>query len=245
MGAGKMTNYRAWILTLVFVALAVPAAAARNPDRIAITPASANAVIILKAELLPIPPSYRTSYRINLKRYDPAAQRMLGGPFAGATFAATRSSFVDGYLILEVQAGTYAFQDMSRQDFWALCFNDGSLQFTVRPGEVLYLGEMNVRRHVAELQQLAVLTGRLSSRNNQPVHFFDGVTPPDFGPIDAASLAAVAAVVRARMPRTTVAPTAVEFAPARFGTGRDLFGLQRICGGYYQGEADRNDQSRR
>jgi hypothetical protein len=63
------------------------------------------------------------------------------------------------------------------------------------------------------------------------------VTPPTLAPIDEAQLAAVAAMVKTRMPKTTAAPRAVQFAPARFGTGHDLFGMRRICGGYYQGKA--------
>lgn len=223
-------------LMLLFVAAAL-SVAARNPDSIAITPQSPHALIVLKAELLPIPPSFRTSYRISLKRYDPAQQQMLGGPFAGAMFAATRGNFIDGYLVLEVDPGTYAFQDFSQQDFWALCFNDGSLQFTVGAGEVVYLGEMDVARHAEELQRMAVMSGRTSLRSGRVAHFFDGVTPPAFLPTDADDLAAAAAMVRTRMPRTTVAPRAVQFSPARFGTGHDLFGTGRICGGYYQGRA--------
>jgi hypothetical protein len=232
-----MTNVRSAALALLLILLTAVPALARNPDRIAITPQSPKAAIILKAELLPIPPTYRTSYRINLKRYDPEEQRMLGGPFAGATFAATRGSVVDGYMILQVEPGTYAFQDLSRQDYWALCFNDGSLRFTVGAGEVVYLGEMDVRMHVAELETMAMTSGRTSVRNGQVAHFFDGVTPPAFKPVDAEELAAAAAMAQSRMPRTTVAPRAVEFTPARFGTGRDLFGINRICGGYYQRRA--------
>jgi hypothetical protein len=233
-----MTIIRRLGLALLLAMLAAVPAAPRETGQIAITPSSSNAAIILKAELLPIPPTYRTSYRIGLQSYDPAEQRMLGGPFGGhAMFAATRDAFVDGYLVLEVQPGTYAFRDLSRQDFWALCFNDGSLQFTVRPGQVLYLGEMDVRMHVTELERMTVMSGRTSTRNNSPVHFFDGVTPPALAPVDQAGLAAVSAMMRTRMPRTTVAPTAATFTPARFGTGSDLFGLRRICGGYYQGRA--------
>ena len=233
-----MMKMRGWGLFLLVAALVAAPVAAKEAGQIAITPQSANAAIILKAELLPIPPSYRTSYRIGLQTYDPAAQRMTGGPFGGqATFAATRNSVVDGYMVLELRPGTYAFRDLSRQDFWALCFNDGSLQFTVRPGEVVYLGEIDARRHVAELQRMAAMAGRTSTRGNQAVHFFDGVTPPAIAPVDEAGLAAVAAMVRTRMPRTTVAPRAAQFSPARFGTGSDLFGLSRICGGYHQRRA--------
>ena len=214
------------------------AALAKKPAEIAITPASPDAVLILKAESLPVPPGHKTSYWVALHTYDPAEQKMTGGPFAGyATFAARPKDFVDGYLIISVKPGTYAFQDVVVQDWWAVCFNGGSLQFTVKPGEVVYLGEMDVRRHVREIETLAVTTGRTTSRNSDPIHFFDNVTPPTFAPIDDAQMAAVTAMVKTRMPLTTVAPRAVQFAPARFGTGHDLFGMRRICGGYYQGKA--------
>jgi hypothetical protein len=227
-------------LTLMLLALPLVAAPARagKPAEIAITPASPGAVLILKAPNLPPPPTFRTAYRLSLQTYDPAGQKMVGGPFGGsALFQARPKDFVDGYLILEVKPGTYAFQSFSQQDYWALCFNGGSLQFTVRAGEVLYLGDFDAARHAMELQTLAVTTGRVSTRGSNAVHFFDTVTPPLFAPTDEAELARVAAMVKARMPKTNVAPKAAAFSPARFGTGRDLFGLQRICGGYYQGKA--------
>ena len=226
------------VAAFAFASLSTGAALAKKPAEIAITPTSPDAVLILKAESLPVPPGHRTSYWVALHTYDPAEQKMLGGPFAGyATFAARPKDFVDGYLVINVKPGTYAFQDVVVQDWWAVCFNGGSLQFTVKPGEVVYLGEMDVRRHVREIEMLAVTTGRTTSRNSDPIHFFDNVTPPTFAPIDDAQMAAVAAMVKTQMPKTTVAPRPVQFAPARFGTGHDLFGMRRICGGYYQGKA--------
>jgi hypothetical protein len=234
IGRNSLAALAAFVIALLFTGPAL----AKKPGEIAITPASPDAVLILKAESLPVPPGHKTSYWVALHTYDPAGEKMAGGPFAGyATFAARPKDFVDGYLVISVKPGTYAFQDVVVQDFWAVCFNGGSLQFTVKPGEVVYLGEMDVRRHVREIEALAVASGRTSTRNNNPIHFFDTVTPPTFAPIDDAQLGAVAAMVRTRMPLTTVAPRAVQFAPARFGTGRDLFGMQRLCGGYYQGKA--------
>ena len=141
-----------------------------------------------------------------------------------------------GFRAIILQGRAAADRDLSRQDYWALCFNDNSLQFTVRPGEIVYLGEIDARSHVAELERMAVMSGRTSTRS-QVVHFFDGVSPPAFKPVDEAGLEAVTAMVRTRMSRTTVTPRAAEFAPARFGTGRDLFGTSRLCGGYYAGRA--------
>lgn len=230
------------IFTTAFAgALALAAAgpaAAKDVSKFAITPGAAEALIIVKAEDLPRPPGYKTSWRMGLQSHDSGEQKLQGGPWGGTeTIAGRPKSFVDGYLVEIVKPGTYAFRDFSRQDFWALCFNGGSLRFTVKPGEVLYLGELDVRGHVIELERLAITSGRTTSRNSEPVHFFDTVSPPRFAPVSESDLAAVAAMVKARMPKTTVAPKAATFQPARFGTGSDLFGLKRICGGYHQKKA--------
>jgi hypothetical protein len=84
---------------------------------------------------------------------------------------------------------------------------------------------------------MAIASGRLSLRQGSLAHFFDGVTPPRLTPGSEADLPQVLAVMRATMPKTTAVPTLATFEPARFGTGRDLFGTQRICGGYYTGKA--------
>jgi hypothetical protein len=213
-------------------------AAAKDVASLAITPGSAEALLIVKAADVPRPPGYKTSWRMGVQSYDPAEQKLQGGPFGGgATIAGRPKSFVDGYLVETIKPGTYVFRDFSRQDYWSLCFNGGSLRFTVGPGEVLYLGEFDVVKHVVELERLAVTTGRVTARSGEPVQFFDTVTPPAFAPADEAGLAAVAAMVKARMPKTSVAPKAAQFAPARFGTGKDLFGISRICGGYYAKKA--------
>jgi hypothetical protein len=111
------------------------------------------------------------------------------------------------------------------------------VQFTIAPGQVQYLGELDAVSHVRELQRKAVNSGRLISSNSEAVHFFDEITPPMLRPVGEADLAAVRQMMRARMPKTAVEPVATQFTPARFGTGSDLFGLNRVCGGYYTGSA--------
>jgi hypothetical protein len=171
---------------------------------------------------------------LGLSGYDPVEQNMKGG---GASIQAKQKLFYDGYLVTDIKPGTYVFRDMSRQDRWALCFHDNSLQFTVKAGEALYLGEFESQKYIEELETVAITTGRVVSQNSAAVHFFDNITPPSFGTVSAADLTAVAAMMKARMPKTTVAPKAPTYSPARFGTGNDLFGLNRVCGGYYTKKA--------
>jgi hypothetical protein len=221
------------LAALVFLAAAEPAAA-KEVEKIEIRADSADALLVFKANPVPVPSGYKTAWRMPIQGYDPVENKMVGGL---EILAGRPKSFVDGFLVERVKPGTYAFQSFSRQDYWALCFNGDSLQFTVKPGEVLYLGEFDAASHVMELERLTVATGRTTSRNSEPIHFFDTVSPPAFAPIDEAGLAAAAAMIKARMPGTNVAPKPASFSKARFGTGKDLFGLRRICGGYYQKKA--------
>jgi hypothetical protein len=234
-----MKRFHAAAIVAATLAAALPAApaTAAKPAEIAVTPQSADAAIILKAPMLGVAPGLKTAYRLYLHTYDPHEQKMVGGAFGGgAVFEAKPKNFADGYLVVAVKPGTYAFQSFYQQDYWGLCFNGGSLAFTVKPGEVLYLGAFDALKYAAELQGLAISNHQTSTRG-QAVEYFDTVTPPALSAVDDADLAAVAAMMRSRMPNTTVAPRAALLSPARFGTGRDLFGLSRICGGYYQGKA--------
>lgn len=209
---------------------------AQDTAKIAVTAVSKDALLIIKAPALKPAPSFKSAYKLGLSVYDPENQSMKGGPYGGkAVFEAQPKKFVNGYLMLAVKPGTWVFQDFSQQDSWALCFQDDSRQFTVSAGEVVYLGEFDARAHARDLQNIAVGTGR--ARTTSFEHFFDHITPPRIAPIGEAELDAVRATLAARAPKTTAPLRAAVYSPARFGTGRDLFGMSRICGGYYTGKA--------
>lgn len=233
-----MQLIRAYLIGAVCLALATSAAATQKAEKIAVGPGSGRGLVIVKAPDIPISPPYQTGYRLTLRVYDAEHEAMKGGPFGGsATFEAKSKLFYDGYLVMDVKPGTYVISEFSRQDIWALCFHDNSVQFTVAAGEAIYLGELDAVGHVRELEQKAVLSGRTISMNHEPMHFFDDITPPMLRPVSQEDLAAATRMVQARMPKTTATLHAATFAPARFGTGSDLFGLNRVCGGYYTGSA--------
>ncbi len=211
-------------------------AIANDAAKIAVTATSKDALIVIKTPSLPPAPTYKTAYRLGLSVYDPENQAMKGGPWGGkATFQAQPKKFVEGYLMLTVKPGTWVYQDFSQQDFWSLCFQDASWQFDVKAGEVVYLGAFDAVAHARDLQLTAVLTGRTSTKGVE--HFFDNIAAPRLAPIGEGDLANVRAILAANAPKTTAPVRAAVYSPARFGTGSDLFGLSRICGGYHTGKA--------
>ncbi len=232
-----MSFIRKSFVGAVCLALATSAAATQKAEKIAVGPGSERGVVILKAPDIPISYPYQTGYRLTLRIYDAEHEAMKGGPYGGtATFDAKSSLFYDGYLVMDVKPGTYVISEFSRQDIWALCFHDSSVQFTVAAGEAVYLGELDAVAHVRELEQKAVSSGRVIS-HGEPMHFFDDITPPRLRLPAGSDLAAVQRMMQARMPKTTATPEAAVYQPARFGTGSDLFGINRICGGYWTGSA--------
>ena len=232
-------SIRFFVAATLLAAAASSASAEQKAAKIAIAPGSEMGAIIFKAPDLPKPiGGYISSYKIGFKKYDAAAQSLDGGPYAGSLLLSARPSlFSQGYMVSDLKPGTYVVTEVSRQDLWALCFHDNSLQFTVKAGEVVYLGDFDAAFHIAELQQKAISGHKMRLRGGSLAHFFDNVTPPKFTPGTEQDLPAVVAMMKTAMPKTTAAPQLVQFQPARFGTGRDLFGLTRICGGYYSGKA--------
>ncbi|MBO9576427.1 MAG: hypothetical protein J7494_11860 [Sphingobium sp.] len=215
--------------------LAAPALG-QNVSKIAITPQSQKAAIIIRSPVVQPPPLHKTSYRLIFRAYDPVAEQLKGGPFGGSEVIAPQPKhFVNGFLAINVEPGTYVVTGFNRQDYWSLCYYADSVQFTVKPGEVLYLGYFDARKALDELNMKVVTSGRMSTRGG-PVQFFDTVAAPPFLPINEQGLQGARAMAKAAMPRTTVEPKAATLTPARFGTGTSLVG-ERLCGGYFAEKA--------
>lgn len=223
------------IATLPALVTSAPALS-QKADKIAITPQSQKAAIIIRSPLIQPPPLHKTSYRLTFRVYDPAAEQLKGGPFGGsAVMAPQPENYPNGFIAIDVKPGTYVVSGFNRQDYWSLCYYADSVQFTVNPGEVLYLGYFDARKALGELNSKAVASGRLSTRGS-PVQFFDAVAAPPFLPVNERGMESVKTWAKAAMPRTTVEPKAATLSNARFGTGTSLVG-QRICGGYFAEKA--------
>lgn len=226
-------------IALFALAFAAPTAAiaGQKADSIAITPDSKRAAIIIKSQSIPPPPTMASGFHLTFAAYDPQAEALASGFFSGSyRLLAKPKLFYDGYLVSDIKPGTYIVQEFTRQDRWALCYNEASRVFTVKPGEALYLGEFDSIGSLRALEGEVSKSMRFFSVGGALVHFFD-VAPPLFKPIAEGEIEQVQAFVTARMPRTTSSVTAAVFSTGRFGTGSDLFGTNKVCGGYYKGSA--------
>lgn len=214
------------------MALAGSATAKPVKDQV-LTADSQTAMIVIKSDFWEPAPNMHSAYKIAFSTYDPVEGKMLGGVFAGgALIEAQKKKFVEGYLIQPIKPGHWVYVSYQQQDKWALCFNAASLQFDVKPGEVVYLGQFDARSHRQQLTEQAVHTGRVSVSNYDFADFFDLPDGPKLKPIDETQLAEVRAMLSRNAPLITAPLRAAAYSPAKFGTGSTLF-AQRKCGGYF------------
>jgi hypothetical protein len=221
--------------SLLIAALLLTAAAPadKKPKGMVITPASAEGAIILRAPRMPI------EYVIGISAYDPVERQLKSGTFSGGWADVEVKRMKEGrnasdYFVRKVKPGSYVFRAISQQSAWANCYHAKTFQFEVKPGEVLYLGAFDGATALMQLQENIVRSGRLSVQSGNVAHYFDDIPAPPLERADDAALAAAQAKLRADMPTITSPLRAAAIKPATFGTGRDLFGLQRICGGWHK-----------
>lgn len=217
------------MIRTVFAAAAalMSTACVTDPAKIAITPKSSGGMIVMAIE------PTATPYTISIKSYSKSEDR-LTGDYKGFYVEPSADRQV---MAVEAAPGAYVFQDVRQQVVWAVCFHDDSLAFDVSPGEVVYLGAFDGAVNLDQLRALAVASGRTSANGVTLHNFLEGIKPPALAPVDEAGLGAARAYLARTSPLVTSPVRAAQLEPARFGAGKDLFGVQDSCGGWHTGSA--------
>lgn len=218
-----------FLRTAVFAATGfLCACASHEPQKMALAPDSKDGVILLR--LVPVPPS--KNYSLSISPYDPAKGQLQGDlSNTGAYFDVL---FNQPYVAQTLSPGAYVLNSIGERVYWFACFQDGSYSFEVKPGEVLYLGTLDSSEVSAAITRHALTEGPSSA--SQPVYYFDGIPAPNIGFPEGKAQAQASAedYVKTAMPKVTAPVRLAELKPAKFGTGHDLFGVKRVCGGYYK-----------
>jgi hypothetical protein len=233
-GGIKMLLKKCFIFSaLVALSVHSPSFATQDAKKIAITPSSKNAAIIIKSANLSPPEGYSNAYQLNLEIFDPETKQTKGNFSGGyAKIVARNKYFMDGYFVTDLKPGTYVIWSFQTQNSWSLCYQNATYYFTINPGQVLYLGQFDAIKPLYELNNLAVIAGRTSSTGEE-IQFFENVSEPIFLKPDEHELSAVRSVAKNLMMKTTVEPVAVELKPTQFETEKTISG-KRYCSGYFQ-----------
>lgn len=232
-----MGNATRGATALVLATALSTASVAKEPRKAELAAGSPDALVVLKSEWWQPAPSMLSAYKLTLATYDPAQEKVVGGPFGGGVLIEARKrNFAEGYIVTALKPGRYVFLSYSQQDKWALCFNARTVQFEVKPGEVVYLGELDAAAHRQELTEEAVRSGKVSISGYGFADFFDLPGGPRLAPVGEAELATVRSVLARQAPGVTAPVRTAVYTPARFGTGSTLF-AERRCGGYFAASA--------
>lgn len=219
-------------LLLGALALGVSGCANLDPARQQLAAGAPEGILLLKLK------PTRTGYNLVGQQFDPANHLLKAGSFKGGW-----ASFdVDPgmpYAALKVVPGTYVFSGLSQQSAWMSCFQDSSVTFDLKAGEVLYLGEFDPVPILADLQRKVVERGETVSMNNRNYFYFDNIPAPhfDFGPDRDRASAEAETYVHTHMTKVSAPVRLAEFHQTTFGIGYDAFHIQRVCGGYYKESA--------
>jgi hypothetical protein len=217
--------------------LSATAVEAKKPQDEVLTEQSPTALIVMKADSWP--PTYPmvSAYKLLVSGYDATEEKLSKG---STIFEAQPKKFFNGYLMARIKPGRWAFQSYSQQDLWALCFNASTLQFDVKAGEVVFLGDFDALAHREQLTLETAKSGKGVISGYGFADFFDLTNPPLFKPVDTAQVDAVKVALQQYAPKVTAPVRAAQFSPARFGTGSTLF-AERKCGGYFGTSAKNQD----
>lgn len=226
---------------LALAAAFLIAACATNPTEAKIEPGSGNVLVVVKVPKIP------ASYRLSAVRYNQEAAQieLMSGGFA----LATNGTVLDAdersnYIIAIAQPGIHAFQMLTQQERWGVCYHADSLQFELTADTVVYLGEFDPTPSLSELTINVVKNRDTYSVGRTDIsHYFENISPPNIAAPSEQDLDDVRAFIDRELVNVNAPVMTPDYAPASFGTGRDLFGLNKICGGYYRGEAKPKDRN--
>ena len=224
-------------LRMVFAALGVlmTAACAATPKDISVSSSSDIGLVVIEVEPTEDLRAH-AQYNLGVMAFDPATGKITANFFGGWAGIDPQSAAVSdrSYLVGQAKPGVYALADL-RISQWGVCYNNGTVRFDVRPGEVVFVGRYNPNTSLTELQE-ATRDGRVprQAMQNQFFYLFD--TPrPDLTPPDRVEgwRDNVRAYLSANFPNVSAPITQAVHTPAVFGTGRSLDGTIKLCGGYY------------
>lgn len=220
---------------LLAVLLLLVGAGAVSARPVTFTPSANNALIVIEAEPADDVMLRGASYMLGITAFAPDTHVLSNSNFHGwAGMSLGKNQHQRQYYLRTVAPGTYAFQAIGVQ-MWNVCFNGSTLAFTIRPGEALFLGRLDPHESLREIQ-FGVASGQMPKSGHRTDYFylFDAPRPPLLAPENLGDWRpGLEAFLKSEHPGVTAQIQPAAYVETHFNTGRDLFGLQRVCGGYY------------
>jgi hypothetical protein len=133
------------------------------------------------------------------------------------------------YTTRAFKPGTYVLNSIVQQGAWSTCFTRGTFAFTIQPGRIYYIGEVNSAPLLIDLQRSAIARGRTRLSSGALAIGWEPEVQPSFSPVTSADLADVQRFVASTMPRSTAPVEALAGRPANFTATKGERAIQ-VCG---------------
>ncbi|MDC7683694.1 hypothetical protein PQU92_10420 [Asticcacaulis sp. BYS171W] len=140
------------------------------------------------------------------------------------------------FLVGQVNAGEVALYDFMT-DRLGVCFNSGTLSFTVEEGKTYFIGSFDPKPYIREINDV-MSENRLALAMSQApmIYLFDRKLEHFTLPAETPDGLGQATTLVANLKQPTREIVVPELRPTTFFTGRDAFGVNKLCRGYYSGK---------
>lgn len=175
-------------------------------------------------------------YALNMARFSPEEHASLANSFGGwaSLTGVGKMNQIRGYYLTKAKPGSYVFMSLAVKS-WGVCYNGDTQTFDVKAGEVTFVGRYDPRDSLVELSE-AVRHGRLPSMaKTTDINFLFDASRLVLTPAEQLEpwRPELEAWLKNEQPGVNAPIVAAKVVPTHFNTGRDAFGMRRICGGYY------------
>ncbi|MBO9711992.1 hypothetical protein [Sphingomonas sp.] len=203
---------------VALVAAATPAVAQKVPDRIAITPASAEGAILIRVPVMPF------TYTLDFSKNG-------NDGFMSRVYLMKVEGGASGYRYIArtLKPGRYQLNSVWQQGSWGACLAQGTFTIEVVAGRVLWVGTFETGELLARLQGNAVEAGKTVVQSPSVNLFANGDVRPILIGRDDEGLAAAKAFAAATMSKATASVELAQVTDTAFeaGAGNRSIG---ICG---------------
>ena len=138
-----MYPYSFLLVICVFISLAGCAAFNAGPAEFNET--NKNGIVIISAY-------GNRNFSLSLDRLNKRTNKLLTSSANGSTFFRYNKGEGNQYQIIKMKPGDYVFKSLhyskeegNKKEKYVLCLNDATYRFTVEPGKIIYLGELELQ----------------------------------------------------------------------------------------------------
>lgn len=209
----------ACIAALLVASPAAPLSAQKRPDKIKLTAESKDGAVLVRV------PVDRFSYALQFSRNGNSG--FMSRVYIMKVDEAPAPGYA--YIARTLSPGRYRLDSMWQQARWSACLEQGTFEFTVRPGEIAYLGTVRADRVLETIQGQASSAGQTAQGGFSYFQSHDRTSGPPIEGRDDDGLRAARDFAQTRMNGTASLVRLADVSDTKFVTSAAGKAI-KVCG---------------